>query len=151
MFDECKYWDVFAEYAKNDDNDILCKITVANRGPEEATIHVLPTLWYRNTWIWGCKHEGCTVKPRIARSGPNSVSCTHQTLDKFHCYWDVDQRGKVPELWFTENETNSKVFFIFVFSRKATITLLAFSIQFNMALIYIHRSVLGRKPFTYDK
>eukprot|EP00112_Aurelia_sp_Birch-Aquarium-sp1_P003819 Seg1430.11 transcript_id=Seg1430.11/GoldUCD/mRNA.D3Y31 product="putative protein" protein_id=Seg1430.11/GoldUCD/D3Y31 len=108
VFDDNKYWDVFAEYAKQDANDVLIKITVANRGPEAATIHVLPTFWYRNTWIWGCKHEGCTVKPRIAKNGQNSVTCTHQTLDKFHCYWDVDQQGKDPELWFTENETNSK-------------------------------------------
>ena len=109
VFDDNKYWDVFAEYAKQDANDVLIKITVANRGPEAATIHVLPTFWYRNTWIWGCKHEGCTVKPRIVKSAQNSVTCTHQTLDKFHCYWDVDQQGKDPELWFTENETNSKV------------------------------------------
>ena len=109
IFDENKYWDVFAEYAKNSPNDILCKITVANRGPVEATIHVLPTLWFRNTWIWGCKHEGCTLKPKIVKTGANSVSCTHQSLEKFHCYWDVDQEGRFPELWFTENETNSKV------------------------------------------
>jgi len=111
IFDENKYWDVFAEYAKNSPNDILCKITVANRGPVEATIHVLPTLWFRNTWIWGCKHEGCTLKPKIVKTGANSVSCTHQSLEKFHCYWDVDQEGRFPELWFTENETNSKRLF----------------------------------------
>ena len=61
-FDESKYWDVYAEYAKGGPNDILIKIRVCNRGPETSTIHLLPTLWYRNTWIWGCEHEGCTRK-----------------------------------------------------------------------------------------
>ena len=109
VFDESRYWDVFCEYVKHDANDILVKITVANRGPETSTIHVLPTLWYRNTWIWGCRHEGCTMKPKIVKSGEATVTCTHETLEKFHCEWGVNQEGKKPELWFTENETNSKV------------------------------------------
>ena len=49
------------------------------------------------------------MKPKIVKTGANSVCCTHESLEKFHCYWDVDQEGKFPELWFTENETNSKV------------------------------------------
>ncbi len=56
-FDENRYWDVYAEYAKASPNDVLCMFTVYNRGPEESTLHVLPQLWYRNTWIWGCTHE----------------------------------------------------------------------------------------------
>lgn len=62
IFDESRYWDVYAEYAKVNPNDILIRIKVCNRGPEESTVHLLPTLWYRNTWIWGCEHEGCTRK-----------------------------------------------------------------------------------------
>ena len=62
VFDESKYWDIYAEYAKGGPNDILIKIRVCNRGPETSVIHLLPTLWYRNTWIWGCEHEGCTRK-----------------------------------------------------------------------------------------
>ena len=57
LFAENRYWDVFAEYAKSSPNDVLCRYTVHNRGPDSATIHVLPQLWYRNTWIWGCTHE----------------------------------------------------------------------------------------------
>src|ERR671932_412170 len=55
VFDENRYFDVFAEYAKASPNDILIRITVANRGPESATVHLLPTLWFRNTWSWGRK------------------------------------------------------------------------------------------------
>ena len=57
LFKDNRYWDVVAEYAKASPNDVLCKYTFHNRGPDTATIHVLPQLWYRNTWIWGCTHE----------------------------------------------------------------------------------------------
>ena len=60
-----RYFDVLAEYAKASPDDVLIRITVANRGPEAATLHLLPTLWFRNTWSWGCTHEGCEVKPRL--------------------------------------------------------------------------------------
>ena len=69
VFDDDRYFDVFAEYAKAAPDDILIRITVANRGREAATLHLLPTLWFRNTWIWGCRHEGCWVKPRIEAVG----------------------------------------------------------------------------------
>ena len=60
-----RYFDVHVEYAKAGPNDLLARITVTNRGPEEAELWLLPTLWFRNTWIWGCRHEGCTLKPSI--------------------------------------------------------------------------------------
>src|SRR5688572_26379440 len=53
IFSEDRYFDVFAEYAKQSPGDILIRITMANRGPERATVHLLPTLWFRNTWSWG--------------------------------------------------------------------------------------------------
>src|SRR5262245_8238335 len=52
IFDDDRYFDVFVEYAKAAPEDILVQITVANRGPESASLHVLPTLWFRNTWSW---------------------------------------------------------------------------------------------------
>jgi hypothetical protein len=58
VFDDHRYFDVFAEYAKADTDDVLVRITVANRGPEAATLHLLPTLWFRNTWSWGRNGEG---------------------------------------------------------------------------------------------
>ncbi len=104
VFDQNRYFDVFVEYAKNGPDDILIRITVCNRGPDVATIHMLPTLWARNSWIWGCLHEGCEVKPHIAASGPASVDVDHVTLGKFR--WVAEQRGEEPKLLFTENETN---------------------------------------------
>src|SRR5437763_959587 len=62
-----RYFDVVAEYAKASPDDVLIRITVHNRGPEPAPLHLLPTLWFRNSWVWGCKHEGCWVKPRMRR------------------------------------------------------------------------------------
>ena len=53
VFDENRYFDVFVEYAKVSEEDILIQITACNRGPEAATLHVLPTVWFRNTWSWG--------------------------------------------------------------------------------------------------
>jgi hypothetical protein len=104
VFDQNRYFDVFVEYAKNGPDDILIRITVCNRGPDPATIHLLPTLWARNSWIWGCSHEGCEMKPHIAASGPASVDVDHVTLGKFR--WVAEERGEGPKLLFTENETN---------------------------------------------
>ena len=63
VFDENRYWDVIVEYAKKGPNDVLIRVTVCNRGLDACCLHLLPTFWYRNTWIWGCTHEGCTRKP----------------------------------------------------------------------------------------
>ena len=107
IFNDNRYFDVFAEYAKGGPNDILIKITVANRGPDAATLHLLPTLWFRNTWVWGCEHEGCTVKPRIEKVDTTTVATEHETLDPFTL--SVEE---APEAWlFTDNETNTKELF----------------------------------------
>ena len=85
VFNEQRYWDVFVEYAKNSPKDILCRITVANRGPDSETIHVLPQLFYRNTWSWECEHEDCKEKPNMSLEKDNQdirVSCVHETLGK---------------------------------------------------------------------
>ena len=77
VFDEDRFFDVQAEYAKADVDDVLMRITVTNRGPEAATIHVLPQLWFRNTWVWGCEHEGCDMRPdmrMITRPGKSMAT-----------------------------------------------------------------------------
>ena len=107
VFDNSAYWDVFAEYAKATPDDMLIRLTVANRGKKKAKLHLLPTLWYRNTWIWGCKHEGCTTKPMLKQMEPNHVRGKHETLFENHFYIDVGPDKKQPELLWTENETNS--------------------------------------------
>ena len=109
VFNKSRYWDVCAEYAKNTPDDILIRITVTNRGPDTARLHVLPTLWFRNTWIWGCKHEGCTKKASIIQKTHDTVECRHETLGKFSFAVDVGPENETPELLFTENETNNKV------------------------------------------
>ncbi|EDO39866.1 predicted protein [Nematostella vectensis] len=111
VFDDSRYWDVTAEYAKNTPNNILINITIKNCGPMTASLHVLPTLWYRNTWIWGCKHEGCTVKARMMQTNPGSVECWHESLGKYVFVVDTDQDGGQPEMLFTENETNSNLLY----------------------------------------
>ena len=68
IFDENRYFDIFAEYAKVDSNDILIRISVANRGPEAATLHLLPTLWFRNTWTWNPKEQKPAPTPRRERT-----------------------------------------------------------------------------------
>ncbi|MBI1368940.1 MAG: glucosidase [Planctomycetes bacterium] len=104
IFDSDEYFDVTAEYAKAGPDDVLIRITVANRGPEAALIHVLPTLWFRNTWVWGCTHEGCTLKPRIAAVSDTELQADHPTLGRFHLVAE-----KEPEHWlFTDNETNQE-------------------------------------------
>ncbi len=109
VFDQDRYFNVYAEYAKNAPDDILIRITVCNRGPDPATIHVLPTLWARNSWIWGCLHEGCHVKPHVAQSAPGTVDVDHVTLGKFRLV--AEQLGQGPEMLFTENETNTQRLF----------------------------------------
>ncbi|CAM1328179.1 Uncharacterised protein g9697 [Pycnogonum litorale] len=101
------YWDVMAEYAKNTPEDILIRISLTNRSSKTAVIDVIPTLWYRNTWIWGCTHEGCTVKPKLKKKTDFVVHGNHETLGEY--VWEVDEEsdGVKPMLIFTENETNT--------------------------------------------
>ena len=106
IFEEGRYFDVIAEYAKAGVDDILIRLTLANRGPEAARLHVLPTVWFRNTWVWGCTHEGCTLKPRISKLEENVLTLQHETLGVFR--FAADQEAS----WlFTENETNNALLF----------------------------------------
>ncbi len=105
IFDENRYFDVFAEYAKADTDDILIRITVANRGPEAATLHLLPTLWFRNTWSWGREGEGYWPRGVIREVGSGTVEAEHASLGRY--LLDAEALDSVsPELLFTENESN---------------------------------------------
>ena len=107
VFDDERYFDITAEYAKNSPDDILIRLTIDNRGPDAADLHLLPTLWFRNSWTWGCTHEGCTIKPRLSRTGPASVVADHPTLGRLH--WSaagIFPPAKPPQIIFTDNETN---------------------------------------------
>jgi len=99
IFDDDRYFDVFVEYAKAEPEDLLIKISVHNRGPEAAQIHLLPTLWFRNTWSW----EKDEAKPSLRQSADGAILASHPTLSEYtlHC-------EGARELLFTENETNAQ-------------------------------------------
>ena len=101
VFQENRYFDVFVEYAKCDVEDILIKITAWNRGPETAPLHLLPTLWFRNTWSWGKD-----LRRPTARRAPDTPGSLCTELE----HWQYGKRwllaAGTPELLFTENETN---------------------------------------------
>ncbi len=108
IFNEDRYFDVFVEYAKADQEDILIKISVHNRGPEAASCHVLPTVWFRNTWSWGYPDgpmKDVEEKPHLMRvegQKENSIIAAHHSdLGVYYLYAEG-----APELLFTENETN---------------------------------------------
>jgi hypothetical protein len=107
VFDDGRYFDVLAEYAKAAPNDLLIRITVANRGPEAARLHLLPTLWFRNIWSWGSAYEeGRWPKPHLEQVGENIISAEHATLGRFRLVLASGPDGRPPRLLFTENETN---------------------------------------------
>jgi len=105
-FAEDRYFDVLVEYAKDSPEDVLVRITVANRGPAPATIHLLPTLWFRNTWSWGDGAAKPGLRKASGPKGASTVAASHAELgDRWlHC-------DGAPPLLFTENETNAQRLF----------------------------------------
>jgi hypothetical protein len=103
VFNEDKYFDVFLEYAKSGPEDILVQITVANRGPQAAELHVLPTLWFRNDWAsWVARpSEKPMLKQIEGPAGTRAIAAAHPILGEYFLYCE----GEAP-LLFTENETN---------------------------------------------
>jgi hypothetical protein len=102
-FDSDRYFDVFVEYAKADVEDMLIRITVTNRGSEAASLNVLPTIWFRNTWSW---NQNGTAKPSLHKTGEGVVELNHTEVGKRWFYCDAS-----PELLFTENDTNTQRLF----------------------------------------
>ncbi len=100
VFRERRFFDVVIEYAKAAEEDIICRISATNQGPAPATLHVLPHLWYRNTWSWGHNPD----LPRIRAKGPAYALSEHRHLGTRH--WYVDSAGPPERLMFTENNTN---------------------------------------------
>jgi hypothetical protein len=99
IFDDDRYFDVFIEYAKADTDDILLRITAHNRGPEAAPLHILPQLWFRNTWSWGIDKD----KPALSATKTGAILIKHKTLGEYQCYLD-----NAPALLFCDNDTNVK-------------------------------------------
>jgi hypothetical protein len=98
VFDDDRYFDTFIEYAKASPDDILMRVTVHNRGPEAAMIHLLPQLWFRNTWSW----KPDVKKPRLALDKKGAVVAAHPELGDFSLHCEGE-----PEILFCDNETNT--------------------------------------------
>ena len=115
VFEDNRYFDVLVEYAKVDQDDILIKITVTNRGPDPANCHVLPTLWFRNTWSWGYERGpmgDVPGKPDLSQIENGAdiaiVKAVHPAAGKYYLYAE-----KAESLLFTDNETNAARFINF--------------------------------------
>ncbi len=102
IFDDDKYFDVFVEYAKAAGNDILIKLTIHNRGNEEASLHVLPTLWFRNTWSWSYDD----YKPQMELANEGDIKIIHRDFGDYTFYTDAKA-----DILFCDNETNFKKFY----------------------------------------
>ncbi len=111
VFKDDRYFDIFVEYAKDGPEDILVQITAANRGPEAAELHLLPTLWFRNDWSsWIAESNRASTKPNLKQikttADTTAVAAAHPMLGEFI----LSCEGEVP-LLFTENETNHERLF----------------------------------------
>jgi Glycosyl hydrolase family 63 C-terminal domain len=105
IFNENRYFDVFVEYAKASAADLLIEISIANRGPAESEIHVLPTLWFRNFWTWWPEEPKPSLRD-VSRGGGVAIAASDASLGDYFLYCDGQ-----PRLLFTENETNNERLF----------------------------------------
>ena len=107
VFDEDRYWIVEVDYAKADPTDLLMTVRVTNAGPEAATLHVLPTAWFRNTWSW----EPDAPRPRLRGRTDGSVAIDHPFLGDLELLAGPGPDGVAPTALFCENETNNQRLF----------------------------------------
>jgi hypothetical protein len=98
IFEDNRYFDVFIEYAKADPEDVLIQITIHNRGSEKSSLHVLPQIWYRNTWSWGYDN----YKPDMYLDDKGCIKINHRDIGSYYLMYE----GECAAL-FCENETNS--------------------------------------------
>jgi len=106
IFNDDRYFDVFVEYAKQNPEDLLIRISVSNRGPEAAILHALPTLWFRNIWTWWPGTAKPSLQQVPGQNGVQSIAASHAELGERYLYCE----GEVP-LLFTENESNNERIF----------------------------------------
>lgn len=114
IFNDKRYFDIFIEYAKADQDDLLIKITAFNRGPEAADLYIIPTLWFRNTWSWGYPAgpmNEVPTKPKMQRLESQednilSIAAKHPKAGEYTLYAE-----QAKEVIFTENETNQQLLF----------------------------------------
>ena len=113
IFNDNRYFDVFVEYAKNTAEDILVRIEVINRGTETKILHLLPTLWFRNTWTWNGDTEKPTLQAGVMEDNLPTIEAYHPTLGKRWLYCQNLTENRPTSLLFTENETNNERLFGF--------------------------------------
>ncbi len=109
VFDDNRYFDVTAEYAKASPEDVCIAITVANRGPVAAPLTLLPTLWFHNTWSWGRTGEGYQSydeRPRLSAASHDAIDVAHPSLGHYRLFVEG-----ASDLLFTENQTNTERLF----------------------------------------
>ena len=106
VFNDDRYFDVIVEYAKATPQDLLIRVTIHNRGPEAATLHLLPTLWFRNTWSWFGHDEQPACYPGMQRQADGTVFAWHEALGEFS--FAADATPQSPTWLFTENVTNTE-------------------------------------------
>jgi hypothetical protein len=99
LFDADRYFDVFVEYAQAEPGEILVRVTAENRGPEPARLHLLPQIWFRNTWSW----KAGAARPSLQQVAPNVIRAQHRKLGIYHLHID----GEPAELLFCDNESNA--------------------------------------------
>jgi hypothetical protein len=117
VFDEDRYWDIFIETAKEseDPEELLFRVTAWNRGPEPAPLHIVPQIWFRNTWSWG--HEAAGKKPSIRQIGETVAHSKHHRLGERYIQLSpspgVGPSGEDvhPKFLFTDNDTNYKALY----------------------------------------
>jgi hypothetical protein len=106
IFDDNRYFDVFTEYAKADEEDVLIKISIHNRGSEESELLLLPTLWFRNLWKFGLIEEKPGMRLAYAKKTYGCVELKHVEIGDYYLYFQSPERTL-----FTENETNNQRIF----------------------------------------
>jgi mannosylglycerate hydrolase MGH1-like protein len=103
VFEDNRYFDVFVEYAKGTPEDILIRLEAINRGPETAALHLLPTVWFRNTWSWGYDVRRPHLRAEENAGGVKTIALSHYHYGERVLYCEGE-----PELLFTDNETNQQ-------------------------------------------
>lgn len=113
IFDEDRYFDVLVEYAKDSPEDLLIRISISNRGPDPAPLHILPTLWFRNTWSWYTDAQAPRLEQAGGPKGASVIAARQDELgDRYlYCQSAVGAEENSPVLLFTENETNTERIF----------------------------------------
>lgn len=117
IFEDDRYWDIVIETAKedNDPQSVLFRVTAWNRGPDPAPIHIIPHVWFRNTWVWGREPE--ENKPSVSEARPDLIRSKHHKLGDRYVLFSpspgvgVSGEDVHPELMFTDNDTNYELLY----------------------------------------